>query len=174
MIYARYIFNITLIEFTLEFHNYKQGIHMNLTITPSLLGDKPPVTKAYPAFIQQIGETRFREMISQHYELLKVSSIKGLFPIDDPQEFADAKKHAADFMIQICGGPAYFNTSRGAPQMGRRHAPFAITAEARIVWLELYAEVLTPLVDDGVSEENIESFWRYLEVFSKHMVNTPS
>ncbi len=147
---------------------------MNLTITPSQLGDKPPVTKALPSFYPQIGEARFREMVSQHYELLKESSIKDLFPIDDPEEFAAAKKHAADFMIQICGGPAYFNASRGAPMMGKRHAPFAITAEARIVWLELYAKVLAPLVDDGVNEAEIESFWRYLEVFSKHMVNTPS
>ena len=147
---------------------------MNLTITPAQLGDKPPVSKAFPAFFPQIGEARFREMVSQHYELLKVSSIKNLFPVDDPEEFAAAKKHAADFMIQICGGPAYFNASRGAPMMGRRHAPFAITPEARVVWLELYAEVLAPLAEDGVSEENIESFWRYLEVFSKHMINTPS
>ena len=139
-----------------------------------MLGDKPPVTKAYPAFMHEIGEARFREMVSQHYELLKVSEIKGLFPIDDPQEFADAKKHAADFMIQICGGPAYFNASRGAPMMGKRHAPFAITAEARVVWLELYIKVLEPLAEDGVSKENIESFWRYLEDFSKHMVNTPT
>jgi hemoglobin len=147
---------------------------MNLTITPSRLGDKPPVTKAYPEFLPQIGEERFRQMVSDHYELLKNSSIKELFPIDDPEEFEAAKKHAADFMIQICGGPAYFNASRGAPQMGRRHAPFAITAEARIVWLELYAQVLSRLIEDGVSEANIESFWHYLEVFSKHMVNTPS
>ena len=147
---------------------------MNLTITPSALGDKPPVTKAHPEFLQQIGEERFRKVVSDHYELLKNSSIKHLFPVDDPEEFEAAKKHAADFMIQICGGPAYFNASRGAPQMGRRHAPFRITAEARVVWLELYAQVLSPLADEGVSEENIQSFWRYLEVFSKHMVNTPS
>ncbi len=147
---------------------------MNLTITPSRLGDKPPVTKAYPEFYQQIGEARFRKAISDHYDLLKESSIKHLFPIDDPVAFEMAKKHAADFFIQICGGPMYFKASRGAPMMGNRHAPFAITAEARIVWLELYAQVLSGLVDEGVSEENIESFWRYLEVFSKHMVNTPS
>ena len=147
---------------------------MNLTITTAQLGEKPPVSKAFPAFYPEIGEERFREMVSQHYELLKVSSIKNLFPVDDAEEFAAAKKHAADFMIQICGGPAYFNASLGAPMMGRRHAPFAITPEARLVWLELYAEVLAPLADDGVSEENIESFWRYLEVFSKHMINTPS
>jgi len=147
---------------------------MNLTITPAILGDKPPVTKAYPEFLQQIGEARFRQMVDAHYELLKESSIKALFPTEDPAEFAAAKKHAADFMIQICGGPAYFNASRGAPMMGRRHAPFSITAEARIVWLELYAIVLSKLVEDGVSEANIESFWRYLEVFSKHMINTPS
>lgn len=147
---------------------------MNLTITPSRLGDRPPVTKAYPEFLQQIGEERFRKLISDHYELLKASEIKHLFPIDDPEAFELAKKHAADFMIQICGGPAYFNASRGAPMMGNRHAPFAITAEARVVWLQLYAKLLAQLAEEGVSEANIESFWRYLEVFSKHMVNTPS
>ena len=147
---------------------------MNLTITPSRLGDKPPVTKAYPEFYQQVGEARFRKLIADHYELIKESSIKHLFPIDDPKAFELAKKHAADFFIQICGGPMYFKASRGAPMMGNRHAPFAITAEARIVWLELYAKLLAELADEGVSEANIESFWRYLEVFSKHMVNTPS
>jgi len=147
---------------------------MNLTITPSRLGDKPPVTKAFPGFYQQVGEERFRKLISDHYDLLKESSIKHLFPVDDPHAFELAKKHAADFFIQICGGPMYFQASRGAPMMGSRHAPFAITAEARVVWLELYAKLLEELADEGVSEENIESFWRYLEVFSKHMVNTPS
>jgi len=147
---------------------------MNLTITPSRLGDKPPVTKANPGFYQQVGEERFRKLISDHYDLIKESSIKHLFPVNDPQAFELAKKHAADFFIQICGGPMYFQASRGAPMMGNRHAPFAITAEARVVWLELYRKLLEELAEEGVSEADIESFWRYLEVFSKHMVNTPS
>ena len=146
---------------------------LNLVATPGNLGTKPDVTKPNPAFLQELGEEGFRELISKHYELLKDSDISDLFPTEDPQEFADAKKHAADFMIQICGGPAYFNTSRGAPMMGKRHAPFRIDEHARQRWLECYA-MLLPALSPKVSNENIQSFWNYLNVFSQWMVNTPS
>jgi len=147
---------------------------MQFTITDAPYGSRPPVTKPKHAFLEEIGEERFRELVSDHYELLKVSSISNLFPVNDEKEFADAKKHAADFMIQISGGKPYFNESRGAPRMVGRHAPFKITPEARQKWLELYAEVLQMLLDEGVSEENVLSFWNYLDIFSIWMINTPS
>jgi len=144
---------------------------MNLFTTPGQLGQRPPVTKPNPEFLQELGEEGFRKLVSDHYELLKDSDISHLFPVTDPQEFADAKKHAADFMIQICGGPSYFNQSRGAPRMVGRHEPFAITEGARQRWLECYA-MLLPALSDRVKDENIQSFWNYLNVFSQWMVNT--
>ncbi len=146
---------------------------LNLTPTPGKFGQRPPVTKPNPGFLQELGEEDFRKLVSDHYDLLKDSDISDLFPVDDPEEFAAAKKHAADFMIQICGGPSYFNQSRGAPQMVGRHAPFKITEKARLRWLECYA-MLLPALSDRVSTENIQSFWNYLNVFSQWMVNTPS
>ena len=146
---------------------------LNLIATPGQLGQKPDVTKPNPGFLQELGEEGFRDLVAKHYDLLKDSDISHLFPTDDAQEFADAKKHAADFMIQICGGPTYFNQSRGAPQMVGRHAPFKITEQARLRWLECYA-MLLPSLSPKVSNENIQSFWNYLNVFSQWMVNTPS
>jgi len=146
---------------------------LNLAATPGQLGVKPDVTKPNPGFLIELGEEGFRKLVADHYDLLKESDISHLFPVDDPQEFADAKKHAADFMIQICGGPAYFNASRGAPMMGKRHAPFRIDEHARQRWLECYA-ILLPGLSPKVSNENIQSFWNYLNVFSQWMVNTPS
>ncbi len=145
---------------------------MNLIITPGRLGDRPPVTKPNPAFFTELTEAGFRKLVADHYDLLKESDIAHLFPVDDAEEFAAAKKHAADFMIQISGGPAYFNASRGAPQMGRRHAPFKIDDRSRQRWLECYA-MLLPGLEGQVSEANIMSFWNYLEVFSIWMLNTP-
>ncbi len=145
--------------------------NLNLTPTPGQFGQRPPVTKPNPGFLQELGEEGFRKLVSDHYDLLKESDISDLFPVDDPEEFAAAKKHAADFMIQICGGPSYFNQSRGAPQMVGRHAPFKITEKARLRWLECYA-ILLPGLADRVSTENIQSFWNYLNVFSQWMVNT--
>jgi hemoglobin len=147
---------------------------MNLTIMPGQLGVRPPVTKPLPGFYQQVGEARFRQLVADHYDLIKDSDIAFLFPTENDNDFAAAKKHAADFMIQICGGPAYFNESRGAPQMVGRHAPFRITEASRRRWLEIYAMLLPALLDEGVTEENVQSFWDYLNVFSIWMVNTPS
>ena len=142
---------------------------MQFNITQAPLGARPPVVKPDPKVLQFLGEEKMRKLISDHYDLLRVSNIKGLFP-PTPEGFEMAKKHSADFFIQICGGPDYFNQSRGAPMMAGRHAAFKITPEARLVWLESYIKVLEPL---EMPEDLKQSFWNYLDIFSIWMVNFP-
>ncbi len=132
-------------------------------------GVRAEVQRPIPEFYATVGEEGIRNLVDAHYELLKTSSIKALFPVDDEVEFANAKKHAADFFIQFLGGPRYFEQSRGAPQMVGRHAPFKITGSSRIVWLELYQELLK---DMDAAPEAVESYWNYLNSFSTWMVNT--
>ena len=108
-------------------------------------------------------------MVADHYDLLRNSAIKHLFPPTD-EAFAQAKVNSADFMIQIMGGPQYFNEHRGKPMMAARRSRFSITPEGRIVWLECYREVLQKL---NAPENLITSFWNYLNIFSVWMVNTP-
>jgi hemoglobin len=146
---------------------------MKLEITPGKLGNRPPVTKPHPGFYHQVGEERFRKLVDDHYEMIRNSDIAFLFPVNDEDDFQQAKDHAADFLIQICGGPDYFNQHRGEPQMVGRHAPFRINEAARRRWLEFYAVLLPKLVDEGVSPEYIQSFWDYLDVFSTWLINTP-
>ncbi len=149
---------------------------MQLTISQAVMGVRPPVTKAHPEFLQLLGEQGMRELVSNHYDGLVQSEISFLFPKND-EDLIAAKKHAADFLIQICGGPMYFNESRGAPQMVGRHAPFRITAEARNTWLGIYIPLLQELkTHDGqpMPEELVRSFWNYLDIFSIWMINTPS
>lgn len=147
---------------------------MQFNITYAQLGARPPVTKPHPSFLEEVGEERLRELVSDHYELIKVSNIAHLFPIHDDVAFENAKKHSADFMIQISGGKPYFNESRGAPRMVGRHAPFKITPEARQKWLELYEVALSMLLEEDISEASIQSYWNYLDIFSIWMINTPS
>ncbi|MEA3373067.1 MAG: globin [Campylobacterota bacterium] len=146
---------------------------MNLKITDGALGVRPPVTKPHPGFFHQVGEERFRKLVDDHYEMIRPSDIAFLFPVHDEDDFQQAKNNAADFFIQISGGPDYFNQHRGAPQMVGRHAPFRIDEHARRRWLEFYQELLPPLEDEGVEPEYIESFWNYIDVFSIWMINTP-
>ena len=141
---------------------------MQFTITQAQVGTRPPVVKPDPKVLQFLKEEGMRKLISDHYDLLRISNIKGLFPPTD-EGFALAKQHSADFFFLFCGGPDYFNQNRGAPMMAVRHQPFKITPEARKVWLESYMTVLTYL---DMPEDLKQSFWNYLDIFSIWMMNT--
>lgn len=135
-------------------------------------GITPPVTKPNPGFLQDIGEQGMRDLLDRFYMGLYQSPIKDLFP-ETEEEMKIAGQHSADFFIQICGGPAYFNQNRGAPQMRQRHAPFKITPHSRLHWLVTFEEALQPIIDNKLSsEENIQSFWNYINVFSQWMINS--
>jgi len=146
---------------------------MTLEITPGQLGVRPSVTKPHPGFYHQVGEERFRKLVDDHYEMIRTIDISLLCPVNDEDDFQQAKDIAADFFIQICGGPDYFNQHRGRPQMVGRHAPFRIDERARRRWLEFHAELLPALEAEGVTPEYIKSFWVYLDIFSIWMINTP-
>ena len=144
---------------------------LNFSILPYQEGVNPPVVKPNPEFLTDIGEEGMRALLDRFYMDLFQSPIKGLFP-KEIDTMKDAGQTSADFFIQICGGTPYFNQNRGAPQMGRRHAPFAITPDSRLHWLVCFEEALQPIVDDKQSsEENIQSFWNYINVFSIWMIN---
>lgn len=146
---------------------------MNFAITDCTVdGSNPTITKPNPGFLREVGEERFRQLVNDHYELIRHSDIAFMFPINYEEDFAKVKKHAADFLIQICGGPDYYAQTRGDPRMLARHARFRIDAKGRRTWLECYAVLLPELEKEGVSPENIQSFWKYLDSFSMMMVNS--
>ncbi|MDQ7047775.1 MAG: globin [Sulfurovum sp.] len=135
-------------------------------------GITPPVTRPNPAFLKDIGELGMRDLLDRFYIGLFESPIKELFPTNQ-EEMRIAGQYSADFFIQICAGPTYFNQSRGAPQMRRRHAAFRITSHARLHWLVTFEEALQPIITQELSsQENIQSFWNYLNTFSQWMINT--
>ncbi len=117
---------------------------MNFTINQYEFGQRPPVSLPSPQFLELLSEAGIRKMVSDHYDLLSQSDVKHLFPrIDEALE--KAKQRSSDFFIQICGGHPYFNENRGKPMLAKRHSSFAITSEARLVWLNCYQQVLSKL-----------------------------
>ena len=145
---------------------------LDFSILPYVEGINPPVTKPNPAFLTEVGEQGIRDLLDRFYMALHVGAIKDIFP-ESKEAMKIAGGHSADFFIQICGGPKYFNQNRGAPQMRGRHAPFKITPHARLHWLTTFEDALQPLINEKVtSDENMQSFWNYLNVFSQWMVNS--
>ena len=144
---------------------------MNYTITAHNANFIPPVEKPNPAFLTQIEEQGMRDLFSRFYACLDKSAIRDIFPPADAQGMEVAAQTSADFFIQICGGPAYFNQRHGMPKMRQRHAPFTITAEGRVHWLICFEQALKPL-EATVKEEDLQSFWNYINIFSIMMINT--
>jgi len=144
---------------------------MNYTILTHNAHYIPPIEKPYPSFLKEVGEEGIRDLLRRLYLQLDVSPIRGIFPPKDTDGMLEASQVSADFFVQICGGPAYFNQKHGMPQMRGRHAPFAITAESRLHWLSCFEVALTPL-EASVSEESLQSFWNYINIFSIMMINT--
>jgi len=130
--------------------------------------ERPNVVLPTDKMFLLLKEEGIRKMVSDHYDLLAQSSIKDLFP-KNPIAFEKAKEHSADFFIQICGGPMYFNKNRGKPQLFKRHLPHKITAKARVEWLNCYRIVLKKM---ELPDEVMNSFWNYIDVFSIWMVNS--
>lgn len=141
---------------------------MEFIISKYFPGVRPGVTLPGHDLFLLLKEEGMRKMVSDHYDLLAESAIKDLFP-KNPIALEKAKEHSADFFIQICGGPKHFNQNRGIPQLNKRHLPFKITNVRREVWLNCYKKVLANL---DLPDEVKLSFWNYLDVFSKWMVNS--
>lgn len=143
---------------------------MDFSISQYEFGQRPAVSLPSPRFLEALTESGIRKLVSNHYDLLSQSEIKHLFPRIE-EALDKAKQRSSDFFIQICGGHPYYNENRGKPMLARRHTPFAITPEARVVWLQCYQQALSEL---DIPEDLIQSFWNYLNVFSFWMVNTRS
>jgi hemoglobin len=141
---------------------------MDFLITKYVPGQRPEVPLPSHEMFRILKEEGIRKLVSDHYNLLAKSEIKELFP-QDAAGLERAKKNTSDFFIQICGGPMYFNKNRGRPMMYKRHLPHKITPLAREVWLGCYRQAIQK---QNLPEEVALSFWNYLDVFSKWMVNS--
>lgn len=138
-------------------------------ITTDFDGNVPRVSLPNPDFLSYLGEEKFRALISRHYDLLTESTVKHLFPTH-PRALEQAKSRSADFFIQLMGGPEYYKQNRGEPMMRKRHLPFKIDMDARIVWLQCYQIALNEL--ENVPDHLLQSYWNYLDKFSLWMINS--
>jgi hemoglobin len=138
-------------------------------ITKDFDGSMPKVQMPNPELLEFLGEEKFRTLVGHHYDLLVQSSINHLFP-STQDAISLAKKHAANFFIQILGGKDYYRQNRGEPMMRKRHMPFTIDMNARIVWLECYQIALSELKE--VPDHLLLSYWKYIDKFSLWMINS--
>ncbi|HQU26756.1 MAG TPA: globin [Acidimicrobiales bacterium] len=85
------------------------------------------------------GEAFFVELVDAFYAVVEGDAV--LRPMY-PEDLADSRRHLALFLMQYWGGPRTYQDERGHPRLRMRHAPFAVTTEARDHWLAAMAAAL--------------------------------
>ena len=129
--------------------------------------EMPEVPFPSPRVLAVAGAERLRELVRHHHGLLRQSAIGHLFAADDG-EFAALVERIADYVVEICGGPALFSPANGNTCMRTRHFPFSIDERGREIWLE---KLYQAIVETGFPEELREEYWAWMEPFTVRMIN---
>ncbi|MEO5853857.1 MAG: globin [Nocardioides sp.] len=120
------------------------------------------------AFYDEIGGLdTIRTIVTTFYA--GVADDEVLRPLYPEQDLGPAAERFTLFLVQYWGGPTTYSDTRGHPRLRMRHAPFAVTPDARDHWLThfragLDAAALTP--------EQDEKFWDYVTHAAQFMINT--
>jgi hemoglobin len=119
-------------------------------------------------FYDEIGgyET-IRRIVARFYEGVATDPVlMSIYPEDD---LGPAEERFRDFLVQYWGGPTTYSDQRGHPRLRMRHAPFAVTPEAKDRWLVHFRAGLD---EAGLTPEQDAQFWDYVTHAAQFMVNT--
>jgi hemoglobin len=128
----------------------------------------PTEGRPNPEIFAKMGQDNIFLMIEDLYRKLENSTIRHLFP----EDMIEASKKSASFFVFLLGGPPLYHQKHGPPMMRQRHMPFAIDEAARQVWLACFDAVLENPQKYQFPEEHLPEFRRFLDRFSRWMVNT--
>jgi len=143
---------------------------VNYNYTNAIMGERPQIVAPNKEFLEQLTVEGFKKMIHDFYELVIDSDIAHYFP-EDPELLEKIKMKNGSYFIMMCGGDErYISKFGGEFDQIKTHEMFSIPNKARLEWLGCWEEVLRTL-ENKVDHEHIQSYWNWLEVFSKHIVN---
>lgn len=88
----------------------------------------------------RVGEAKLRDMVAAFYRRVRVDDVIGtMYPPDD---WENAEKRLADFIVYRFGGPQTYIEERGHPRLRGRHMPFSIGEAERDRWMKLMGEAM--------------------------------
>lgn len=126
----------------------------------------PPA--APETFYDEIGGYHTIERIVARF-YAGVAGDEVLRPLYPEEDLAAAEERFRLFLVQYWGGPTTYSDTRGHPRLRMRHAPFAVTPEAKDRWLTHFR---VGLDEAGLTPEQGARFWDYVAHAAQFMVNT--
>jgi hemoglobin len=114
------------------------------------------------------GHETFVRLVHDFYQGVAADPIlRAVYPEDD---LGPAEVRFRMFLEQYWGGPTTYSDTRGHPRLGQRHAPFAVTPQARDRWLTHMRDALE---QSEMSAEHKQQFWEYVIRAAHFLVNSP-
>ncbi|MGL5823599.1 MAG: globin [Nocardioides sp.] len=114
------------------------------------------------------GMDTFRGIVERFYRDVAADPV--LRPMYPEADLSGAEERFALFLAQYWGGPTIYSDTRGHPRLRMRHAPFAVTPEAKDHWLSHFRAALD---EADLTAEQDEKFWDYITYAAQFMVNSP-
>jgi hemoglobin len=116
----------------------------------------------------QVGGTEFfGRLVDSFYDRVALDEL--LRPMY-PDDLSEPRRHLALFLAQYWGGPTTYSDERGHPRLRLRHAPFAITSQARDAWLAAMTGALDS-VGGELAAEQYAALFDYLDMTARQMRN---
>ena len=115
------------------------------------------------------GEEFFHALVADFYA--GVAADPGLRPMYPEEDLSAAERRLRMFLEQYWGGPRTYSEERGHPRLRMRHAPFAITAHHRDLWLQ---HMRAALDNRELPPELDRRMWDYLVMAADSMINQPT
>ena len=134
------------------------------------MGDNEDVTEQQAAsFYDEIGgQETMRRIVARFYEGVAQDPV--LRPMYPEEDLGPAEERFLHFLIQYWGGPTTYSEQRGHPRLRMRHAPFAVTPEARDHWLSCFRAALDSV---ELTPDQDARFWEYVTHAAQFMINSP-
>jgi len=119
-------------------------------------------------FYDEIGGLdTIRVIVGTFYEGVATDEV--LRPLYPEADLGPATERFTLFLAQYWGGPTTYSDTRGHPRLRMRHAPFAVTPDARDHWLTHFRAGLDKA---ALTPEQDDKFWDYVTHAAQFMVNT--
>ena len=115
------------------------------------------------------GHETFTRLVAAFYAGIATDPV--LRPMYPETDLGPAEDRLRMFFEQYWGGPTTYSEQRGHPRLRMRHAPYAITEEARDRWLACMRDAVDTLDLDPDHERRL---WDYVVMAAHSLVNTPS
>lgn len=120
------------------------------------------------SFYDEIGGmSTVEKIVTRFYQGVATDPV--LRPMYPEEDLSGAQARFTLFLAQYWGGPTTYSETRGHPRLRMRHAPYAVTPDAKEHWLTHFRAALD---EAGLTPEQEQRFWEYITFAADSMVNT--